>query len=259
MNQFTLNLKINVVTLIASTQAEIVPSTATDFTPAVDHVCASVPSEIHSCFRALLMEYADIFSHSHTDVGTANCEDVTIHLTRQVLVHAPNYRTALKYREWMEKELNNLMSAGIIKHSTSTYNSPAMAVLKKLDAQDLGEAHQSKGMQLVVDFRHLNSFVEDVMFPMPSDIMGAYIGCDVFLATDVYHAFYTVHIDKASHHITAFSCAFGKFQFCFLPQGLKISPAIFQCVTSTHLAAVPASNPYIDNILTRSKGNDAHL
>ncbi len=161
----------------------------------------------------------------------------------------------------MEKELNNLMAVGIIECSTSAYNSPAMAVPKKLDTQDLGEAHQSKGMYLVVDFCHLNSFVEDVTFPMPhiSDIIGVYIGCDVFSATDVYHAFYMVCIDKASHHVTAFSCEFGKFQFCFLPQGLKISPAVFQHVISTHLAVVPASNPCIDDILTGSKGNEAHL
>ena len=261
MTQFMLNPKINVATLIASTQAEIVADTTTDFAPAVDHVCASTPPEICTCFCALLMEYTDIFFHSPTDVGTANCEDVTIHLTRQVPIHAPNYRMPLKYRKWMEQELNNLMAAGIIEQSTSAYNSPALAVPKKLDTQDLGEAHQSKGMRLVVDFRRLNSFVEDVMFPMPriSDIMGAYIRCDVFSATDVYHAFYTVRIDKASRHVTAFSCEFGKFQFCFLPQGLKISPAVFQQVISTHLAAVPASNPYIDDILTGSKGNDAHL
>ncbi len=234
MNQFTLNPRINIANLIASTQAEIVPNTATEFASATDHVCALVPSEVCSHFHALLLEYANIFSHSRTDV---------------------------KYHEWMVKELNNLMAAGIIERSTSAYNSPAMAVPKKLDTQDLGEAHQSKGMHLVVDFGCLNSFVEDVTFPMPhiSDIMGAYIGCDVFLATDVYHAFYTVHIDKASHHVTAFSCEFGKFQFCFLPQGLKISPAVFQYVISTHLAAVPASNPYIDDILTRSKGNNVHL
>ncbi len=254
MNQFTLNPKINVATLIASTQAEIVADSSTDFAPAVDRVCASTPPDIHDRFRTL-------FSHSPTDVGTANYDDVTIHLTRQVPVHSPNYQTPLKYREWMEKELNNLMAASIIERSTSAYNSPAMAVPKKLDAQDLGEAHQSKGMCLVVDFQRLNSFVEDVTFPMPhiSDIMGAYIGCDIFSATDVYHAFYTVRIDKASCHVTAFSCEFGKYQFCFLPQGLKISPAVFQRVISTHLAAVPASNPYIDDILTRSKGNEAHL
>ncbi len=34
---------------------------------------------------------------------------------------------------------------------------------------------------------------------------------------------------------------------------------MFQRVISTHLAAVPASNPYIDDILTGSKGNEAHL
>ncbi len=198
--QFMLNPQINVANLIASTQAEIVVDSSTDFAPAVDQVCASTPPEIRDRFRALLLEYSDVFSHSPTDVGTANCDDVTIHLTRQVPVHSPNYRTPLKYHEWMEKELNNLMAASIIERSTSAYNSPAMAVPKKLDAQDLGEAHQSKGMRLVVDFRRLNSFVEDVTFPMPhiSDIMGAYIGCNVFSATDVYHAFYTVRIDKAS-------------------------------------------------------------
>ncbi len=81
MNQFTLNPKINVATLIASTQAKIVADTSTDFAPAVDRVCASIPPEICAHFRTLLMEYANIFSHSPTDVGTANCEDVTIHLT----------------------------------------------------------------------------------------------------------------------------------------------------------------------------------
>ncbi len=90
------------------------------------------------------MEYSDVFSHSPTDVGTANCSDVTIHLTRQVPVHSPNYRTPLKYREWMEKELNNLMATSIIERSTSAYNSPVMAVPKKLDAQDLGRLIRAK-------------------------------------------------------------------------------------------------------------------
>ncbi len=115
MTQFTLNPKVNIATLIASTQAEIVADTLTDFAPAVDRVCASTPLEIRAHFCTLLMEYADIFSHSPTHVGTANCKDVTIHLTRQVPIHTPNYRTPLKYREWMELELNNLMVAGIIK------------------------------------------------------------------------------------------------------------------------------------------------
>ncbi len=91
MNQFTLNPKINVATLIASTQAEIVADTSTDFALAVDRVCTSIPPEIRAHFRALLMEYADIFSHSPTDVGMANCKDITIHLTQQVPIHAPNY------------------------------------------------------------------------------------------------------------------------------------------------------------------------
>ncbi len=50
MNQFTLNLKINVATLIASTQTEIVADSSTNFTPAVDRVCASTPPEIRDRF-----------------------------------------------------------------------------------------------------------------------------------------------------------------------------------------------------------------
>ncbi len=81
MTQFTLNPKINVATLIASTQAKIVANSSTDFAPAVDCICASTPLEICDHFRALLMEYADVFSRSPTDMGTTNCEDATIHLT----------------------------------------------------------------------------------------------------------------------------------------------------------------------------------
>ncbi len=81
MTQFTLNPQINVANLIASTQTEIVTDSSTDFVPAVDHVCASTPPEIREWFRTLLLEYSDVFSHSPMDVGTANCDDVTIHLT----------------------------------------------------------------------------------------------------------------------------------------------------------------------------------
>ncbi len=58
-------------------------------------------------------------------------------------------------------------------------------------------------MHLVVDFRCLNSFVEDVTFPMPhiSDIMGVYIGCDVFSATDVPCVLHSMHRQGfPSHH-----------------------------------------------------------
>ena len=67
MNQFTLSPRINIANLIASTQTEIVAKSSTDFAPAIDRVCASTPPEIRDRFRALLMEYSNVFSHSPTD------------------------------------------------------------------------------------------------------------------------------------------------------------------------------------------------
>lgn len=222
---------------------------------------------------ALLLEFDDIFANTESDVGSANFKPVEIRLISKQPIASANYRTPLQHRAWLKDELAHLTLAGIIEESESPWNSPTLVVPKKLDlaqkdtAQDgslsttSADPTASKGNRLVIDFRKVNEVLGDSHFPIPriQDLLVSLQGSDVFSCMDVRHAFYTIELHPDSRAITAFSCEFGKFQFRFLPQGLKISPAIFQQRIHTTLAPFPHTDPYMDDISVHTKGIDCHF
>ncbi len=82
----------------------------------------------------------------------------------------------------------------------------------------------------MIDYCKLNDILKTVIYPMPQiqDILCKHQGCDVFTVVDITHVYYTIKLCKESHHVTMYSCEAGQWQFKFLPQGLEISPAVFQ-------------------------------
>ena len=211
----------------------------------------------------LLNAYQDIFASKGSDVGDNKDKGVEIRLTSSQPVNIPNYRTPLKLRDTLKELIDELLKAGIIeKCSNTAYNSPCLLVPKKTDINaNSGGAVGSQDYRLVVDFRGLNAAIESVNFPIPriDDILVTYRGCKVFSGVDIRHAFYTVRLDPDSRHLTAFSCEFGKWQFKFLPQGLKISPAVFQQRISDDLAGLERTLPYIDDISLGDPDVPTHL
>ena len=260
----------NVTSNVADREAPKVTSTdQTKSARSSDSESAGIPQvQQHSlskgekkAFDALLEEFKDIFATASADVGHANRPDVVIRLKCKAPVVQRNYRTPLKYRDFLKRELKNLCDAGIIEISESVYNSPALVVPKKLDQPGSTDPTASQGARLVIDYRQLNKVIEDANYPMPrvQDLITQYKGCDVFTILDIRHAYYTIKLDPESRKITAFSCEFGKYQFCFLPQGLKISPAIFQQTITNALAQLEHTHPYMDDIITASSGVPQHL
>ncbi len=213
---------------------------------------------------ALVKEFDDIFSEGEGDVGAARFEPVHIKLLKKEPVATRNYRTPLEFRDWLKTQLGVLKESDIIENSSSSYNSPALVVSKKLDKGQQGVVNQhgkAQGCRLVVDYRKVNEVLEDVNFPIPriQDLLLNLRGCDVFSVMDIRHAFFTIELHPESRKITAFSCEFGKYQFKYLPQGLKISPAIFQQKIHDTLEGLEHSHPYIDDITTGTKGVQKHL
>ena len=206
----------------------------------------------------LVNEFRDVFSTASSDVGQATGPTATIRLAREGVVNLKNYRTPLKLKPILEKLVQDLLSAGIIEPcDKGGFNSPCLLVPKK------AEPGTNKGdlYRLVVDYRALNKLIHNVVFPIPrlQDIFAEYRGCTVFSSCDIRHAFYTIGLDVRSRHLTAFSCELGKFQFRFLPQGLKISPAVFQSQISKDLDGLVRTKPYIDDILSGDPTVPVHL
>ena len=222
----------------------------------VDHVPTPAFPEMEKPLNELLNKYSDVFSSTASDTGKYSGERVKIQLLNETPVNVRNYRTPLKLRDVLTKILQELMDAGIIERCTeSAYNAPCMLIPKKT------ENGISAGHRIVVDYRQLNKVVKNVVYPMPriQDILCDYGGCTIFSVLDIRHAFYTIAIDQESKALTSFSCELGKFQYKFLPQGLKISPAIFQERIVKTLNGVPRVGPYIDDILSGERSQELHL
>jgi hypothetical protein len=212
--------------------------------------------EVQQDLNQLISKYSSVFSTEASDVGHAKGKPAQIHLTRKGSVNERNYRTPIKLRPIMKKLIDDLLTAKIIEPCSSTaHNSPCILVPKKTDDP------AKTDYRLVVDYRKLNKVIENVVYPIPrvQDILSEYGGCKVFSTVDIRHAFYTVQLDPASREITAFSCELGKWQFRFLPQGLKISPAIFQHQIERDLKGIHRTRPYMDDVLQGDKTPKQHL
>ena len=212
--------------------------------------------EFQPKLEQLIQKHIKVFSSSAQDVGKTTGRRVMLRLKRDEPVNERNYRTAMQLRPVLLELVNDLIGAGVIeKCQQSEYNSPCLLVPKK------AEPGGKPGYRLVIDYRRLNQIIENVVYPMPriQDLLSEFQGCKVFSNVDIRHAFYTIELHPDSRSLTAFSCEFGKWQFKFLPQGLKVSPAIFQEKISDDMRGLERTKPYMDDILSGDPKPPQHL
>ena len=81
----------------------------------------------------------------------------------------------------------------------------------------------------VTDFRVLNSITVDDSFPTPniSEVLETLSESKVFSTLDAQNAYHCISIEEKSRPLTAFTMAFGLYQFCHLLFGLKNAGAAY--------------------------------
>lgn len=113
--------------------------------------------------------------------------------------------------------------------------------------------------RLVIDYRHLNSQIKDIIFPLPvieDKILGE--GKNVLWSIfDLEDGFHQMPLTEESKKYTAFMTPWGVYEWEVLPMGLKTAPAAYQRMVSWCLSQDPAikARPYIDDILHGTPGN----
>jgi hypothetical protein len=214
--------------------------------------------EAQDRLNKIIRKHSAVFSQEGSDVGRSTGDKVRIQLAekhKDASVNIPNYRTPMKMKTVLKSLVDELVDARIIEPCiTSKFSSPCLLVPKKSD-------NGKPNHRLVVDYRRLNQVIENVVYPMPriQDILSEYGGCEYFSTVDIRHAYYTIELEENSREMTAFSCELGKFQFRFLPQGLKIAPAVFQERITNDMRGIPNNSQYMDDILQGDASLDLHL
>ena len=109
----------------------------------------------------LVNKNADRFLLDKNNLGAANSVMHRIITTDDIPVNIKQYKFPLSLKDEVNKQVQEMLEAGIIKPSSSPYNSPLWIVPKKPDASG------NPRWRLVSDFRALNEKTISDAYPLP--------------------------------------------------------------------------------------------
>ncbi|KMQ88444.1 reverse ribonuclease integrase, partial [Lasius niger] len=153
----------------------------------------------------------------------------------------------------IDREVEEMETAGVIEPSHSAWSSPVV-VVKKKDGK----------FRFCIDFRKVNEVTEKDAYPLPqvTATLDKLRGARYLTTLDLKNGYLQVPLAPESRPITAFTIpGRGLFQFKVMPFGLHSAPATFQRLLDAVIG--PALEPhvfvYLDDIIVISRTFDDHL
>lgn len=184
---------------------------------AVEDACAQVPTEI----LELLHQYDDLFDEPK-GLPPPRAHDHLIPLKEgSVPVSSNPYRSPYIQKSEIEKIVNEMLSSGVICHSSSPFASPVLLVRKK-----------DQSWRLCVDYRALNALTVKNKYPIPiiEELLAKLRGSSVYTKLDLRSGYHQIRVHPDDIHKTAFKTHEGHYEFMVMPFGLTNAPASFQAL-----------------------------
>lgn len=174
-----------------------------------------------------------------------------IRLNTDKPINVKKHRIPYKLTDTVNQQIEEWLKMGIIRPSTSPYNSPIWVVPKKCDS------HGNPRWRVVTDFRKLNEHTEMDEYPLPNllSIFDRIGGAKYYTKLDLSSGF--LHIPVAPEDIskTAISTDNGSFEFLKMPFGMKTAPKTFQRAMDIALKGLIGCGVfvYMDDIIIYAK------
>ena len=163
-----------------------------------------------------------------------------------------SYRVAPQHKAELNRQIDLLLEAGIIRKSYSPYASPCLFAPKA-----------DGSLRLCVDYRQLNLQTVRDRFPTPTaaDLIQRTWGAKLFSKIDLMSGFHQLRIRDEHAHKTAFVTEDGHYEWVVCPFGLSSTPSCFQRLMSTVLEEHIRAGyvvVYVDDICIFTKTDDPH-
>ena len=207
-----------------------------------------VPSSAEQAMLdGVLLKYRDVLCPTP---GRTEAAQLCIRTGDSEPVRSHPYRIPPKWKEEVKTQLDQLLALGIIEPSTSPWSS-SMVIVSKKDG----------GVRTCIDCRAVNAVTDPDPYQMPliEEILDMLSSAVFISKVDLNKGFHQIPILKEDCPKTSFCTPWGKFQYKYMPFGLRNGPAVFQRLMDNLLHRDKEySQVYIDDIAIFSATWEEH-
>ena len=196
-------------------------------------------------------ELLECFDATFTDIpGKTNVVEHEIRLVDNTPFRIRQYPIPFHATDAVDKEIDNMIAAGIVRSSTSPYCSPITVVTKR-----------DQSVRLCLDFRKLNSLTVFDAEPLPTleELVTKLEGAKFFTKFDLTKGYWQIPLKEECKHYTAFQSNRGLLEFNFMPFGLSTASCSFNRAIRIATKGLKNVVTYFDDVLIFSDTWEKHM
>lgn len=212
------------------------------------------PNEPTLCpkIQAVIDQYKHLFAEPSSLPPHCACDHKIPLVAGAQPVAVRQYRYSPALQTELETQVSDMLQAGLIQPSTSSFSSPVLLVHKKDSSQ-----------HFCIDYRLLNSLTVKSKFPIPviDELLDELSSARWFTSLDQRAGFNQIRLAPGEEHKTAFQTHWGHFEFTIMAFGLTRAPNTLQGAMNTTLHPLlrKCVLVFFDDILIYSRTLEEHI